>query len=177
MIELILGFWLLTVLCGCAVLYCSFAQKVVSTDIILAYAARMSVDDHCDILVDLQKRYGIRLGNQVAQWAFEVYQANNEEYRDDGYDDFVKDHPLITRRVKIGKSTKSIVSWLINPWTKDTLESVTPKVYLAMTGANYKSSLDKRGRIPIHHAVDSIASELGYQSSDDMVNAIREVIK
>ncbi len=83
----------------------------------------------------------------------------------------------MTRRVKIGRTTKPIVNLLINPFTKDVLESVTPKVYLAMTGANYKSSLDKRGRIPIHHAVDPIYSELGYQSSDDMVNAISEVIK
>ncbi len=80
MVELILGFWLLIILCGCSVLYCSFAQTLVSTDTILAYAARMSLDDHCDILVDLQKRYGVELGNRVAQWAYEVYQANNEEY-------------------------------------------------------------------------------------------------
>jgi hypothetical protein len=33
------------------------------------------------------------------------------------------------------------------------------------------------GRVRIHDAVDSIATELGFESSDDMVNSICEVVK
>ncbi len=146
----ILIYWFITILVSsCSLLLCFVRTSISRT--ILAYAARMSLDDHDDIIFDLRQRYGDRLGLKISALAFEVSQDELESNYDELHDDrkeFNKSHLLNERKFSMGLATyqvkrngkyitktvnirKPLVSLLINPWTKQRLNSVSPKVFYA----------------------------------------------
>ena len=108
-----------------------------------------------------------------------VDEPNLDDYstlQDDCVSDYLKQHPL-NKLVRIGKVKRPLVQLLINPWTRDTLETVSPKVFHAINGKWPCPANLLNGRVRLHDAIDSIATELGYPDSDTLVNSISEVVK